>query len=154
MIHALRNLQTQIEDRLINFYQNLSERDKIKVVFSLPHLQNCSFVLAVNRSVDHLGDLSVSQSVTQSVCQPVNQSVNRSVCQSVCQSVSHNNSIGQKSPNNDFSHIRTSSPKTKGHSIPNFRPWLDKDTQNQGEKKILIDNLLEGNRPGNSNSLN
>merc|ERR1711873_230383 len=99
---AMRNLQTQIEDRLIIFYQNLSEMEKIKVVFSLPHLQNRSFVQAVNSPVEHLGDLSVNKSVTQSVCQSVNQSVNRSVCQSV----SHNNSIGQKSPNNDFAHVR------------------------------------------------
>ena len=153
-IQAMRNLQTQIEDRLINFYQNLSEREKIKVVFSLPHLQNRSFVQAVNSPVEHLGDLSVNQSVTQSVCQPVNQSVNWSVCQSVCQSVSHNNSLGQKSPNNDFAHIRTSSPKTKGHSVPNFRPWLDRETQNQGEKKILVDNLLEANKPSNSDNPN
>ena len=82
------------------------------------------------------------------------QSVFQSVSQQVDQSVSHNNSIGQKSPNNNFSHIRTSSPKTKGHSIPNFRHQLDKDIQNLGEKKVLIDNLLEGNKPGNSNSLN
>ena len=40
MIHAMRNLQNKIEDKLINFYQNLSERDQIKVVFSLPQLQN------------------------------------------------------------------------------------------------------------------
>ena len=73
MIHAMQNLQNKIEDKLINFYQSLSERDQIKVVFSLPHLQNRSFVQAVNRSVNHLGNLSVSQSVTQSVCQPVCQ---------------------------------------------------------------------------------
>ena len=36
MVHAMQNLQNQIEDKLINFYQNLPERDKIKVVFSLP----------------------------------------------------------------------------------------------------------------------
>ena len=36
MIHAMRNLQNKIEDKLINFYQNLSERDQIKVVFGLP----------------------------------------------------------------------------------------------------------------------
>ena len=45
IIYDIRNLQTQIEDRLINFYQNLSEREKIKVIFTLPQLQNCSFVI-------------------------------------------------------------------------------------------------------------
>ena len=43
IIYDMRNLQNKIEDRLINFYQNLSERDQIKVVFSLPQLQN-SFI--------------------------------------------------------------------------------------------------------------
>ena len=66
MVQAMRVLQNRIEDKLVNFYQSLPERDKIKVVFSLPQLQNHSFVQAVNRSVDHLGDLSVSQSVCQS----------------------------------------------------------------------------------------
>merc|ERR1711895_427567 len=113
MIHAMQNLQNKIEDKLITFYQNLSERDQIKVVFSLPQLQNRSFVQAVNRSVDHLGDLSVSQSVSQSV--------------------SHNVSLVQNSPNN-FSHIRTSSPKNKGYDIPNFNLQIDKDIQNQREK--------------------
>ena len=65
----MRNLQNKIEDRLINFHQNLLERDQIKVVFSLPQLQNRSFVQAVYRSVEQLGDLSASQSVSQSVSQ-------------------------------------------------------------------------------------
>ena len=128
MIHAMRNLQNKIEDKLINFYQSLSERDQIKVVFSLPHLQNRSFVQAVNRSVDHLGDLSVSQSVSRNI------------------------SLVQNSPNN-FSHIRTSSPKNKGYDIPNFKPQIDKDIQNQGEKEPIMNNLLGGNKSGNSNSL-
>ena len=75
-----------------------------------------------------------------------------SVSQSVSQSVSHNVSLVQNSPNN-FSHIRTSSPKNKGYGIPNFKPQIDKDIQNQGEKEPIMNNLLGGNKPGNSNSL-
>ena len=115
IIYDIRNLQTQIEDRLINFYQNLSEREKIKVIFTLPHLQNRSFVQAVNSLAGHLDDLSVNQSVSQ----PVNQSVNRSVHQSDCQSVSFNNSLGQKSPNNDFAHIGTSPLKQNSSFLVN-----------------------------------
>ena len=44
MVQAMRILQNRIEDKLVNFYQSLPERDKIKVVFSLPQLQNRSFV--------------------------------------------------------------------------------------------------------------
>ena len=90
LVQAMRNLQSQIEDKLINFYQNLSYREKIKVVFTLPHLQNRSFVKAVISPARHLGDLSA------------NQSVNRSVHKSGCQSVTLNNSLGQKSPNQDL----------------------------------------------------
>ena len=95
MIHAMRNLQNKIEDKLINFYQSLSERDQIKVVFSLPQLQNCSFIQAVNRSVEQLDELSVSQGMRGNL------------------SVENNISLVQNSPNNKFSHIRTSSPKTQ-----------------------------------------
>ena len=65
MIHAMRNLQNKIEDKLINFYQNLSERDQIKVVFSLPQLQNHSFIQAVNRSAEQLDELYASNFYTQ-----------------------------------------------------------------------------------------
>ena len=81
-----------------------------------------------------------------------NQSVNRSVHKSDCQSVSLNNSLGQKSPNNDFAHVRTSSPKAKGHSVPTFRPWLDRESQKQGENKIFVDNLLEVDKPSKSDN--
>ena len=93
IIYDMRNLQNKIEDRLINFYQNLSERDQIKVVFSLPQLQNRSFVQAVNRSVNHLGDLSVSQSVIQSV--------------------SHNISLVQNSPPKQDSSFLANSSREK-----------------------------------------
>ena len=97
------------------------------------------FVQAVNSPAGHLGDLSV------------NQSVNWSVHKSDCQSVSLNNSLGQKSPNKDFAHVRTSSP-TKGHSVPTFRPWLDRETQKQGENEMFVDNLLEVDKPSKSDN--
>ena len=114
MIHAMQNLQNKIEDKLINFYQSLSERDKIKVVFSLPQLRNRSFVQAVNRSVEQLGDLSVSQGMRGNF------------------SVEDNISLVQNSPNN-FSHIRTSSPKNEGCDIPNFKPQIDRYPKSGGK---------------------
>merc|ERR1712089_42452 len=68
-------------------------------------------------------------------------------------SVENDISLVQNSPNNKFSHIRTSSPKNKGYIIPNFKPQLDRDIQNQGEKEVKVGNLLGGNKPSNSNSL-
>ena len=52
MIQTMRNLQTRLEDILINFYQNLSEREQFKVVFTLPQFQNHSFLCAINRSLN------------------------------------------------------------------------------------------------------
>ena len=130
----MRNLQNKIEDKLINFYQSLSERDQIKVIFSLPQLQNHSFIQAVNRSVQQLVDFSVSQEIRGNF------------------TVEDNISLVQNSPNNKFSHIRTSSPKNKGYNIPNFKPQLDRDIQTQGEKEVRLGDLLEGNKLGNSKS--
>ena len=113
IIYDMRNLQNKLEDKLITFYQNLSERDQMKVVFSLPQLRDYSFVEAVNRSVHHLGDSSVSQSVSHSVNQSINQSAS--------QSVSRDSSLVQNSSNN-FSHIRTSSPKRRDMISLNLSP--------------------------------
>merc|ERR1712082_43868 len=74
MVKAMRVLQNRIEEKLVNFYQSLQERDRMKVIFTLSQLKDYSFVQAVNRSVNHLGDSSVSQSVSQSVNQSVSQS--------------------------------------------------------------------------------
>ena len=51
MVKALRVIQTRIEDTLISFYQNLEERDRMKVIFTLPQLRDHSYISAVNRSV-------------------------------------------------------------------------------------------------------
>ena len=139
LVQAMRNLQSQIEDKIINFYTNLSDREKIKVVFTLPHLQNRSFVQAVISPAGHQSGLSA------------NQSVNKSVHKSGCHSVTPNNSLGQKSPNQEFAHVRTSSP-TKGHSVPKFRPWLDREREKQGENEMLVNNLLEVDKPSKSNN--
>ena len=142
MIHTMRNLQNKIEDKLIIFYQNLLERDQMKVVFTLPQLRDYSFVEAVNRSVHHLGNSSVSQSVSHSV----NESINKSTSKSV----SSDSSLVQNLYNN-FSHIKMSSPKKEGYDIPEFKPYIDKDAQK--EKEPVLSNLLRGNRPGNSNGI-
>ena len=52
MIFAIRTLQSKIEDKNITFYQNLPEREQLKVIFSLPQFKNCSFLDAINRSVN------------------------------------------------------------------------------------------------------
>ena len=43
MIFAIRTFQNKLDDKIITFYQNLPEQEQLKVVFSLPHFQNCSF---------------------------------------------------------------------------------------------------------------
>ena len=57
MIQTMRNLQTRLEEILFIFYQNLAEREQLKVVFTLPQFQNCSFLHAINRS------LNISQNI-------------------------------------------------------------------------------------------
>ena len=52
MILTMRNLQTRLEDILINFYQNLPEREQFKVVFTLPQFQNHSFLHATNKTLN------------------------------------------------------------------------------------------------------
>ena len=47
MIFDIRTLQNKLEDKIITFYQNLSEQEQLKVVFSLPHFQNHSFLNAL-----------------------------------------------------------------------------------------------------------
>ena len=142
MVKVLRVIQNKIEDKLISFYQSLQERDRMKVVFTLPQLRDYSFVEAVNRSVHHVGNSSVSQSISHSVNESINESTSKSV--------SHDSSLVQNSSNN-FSHIKTSSPKNEEYDIPKFKPHIDKDVQK--EKEPVLNNLLGGNRPGNSNGI-
>ena len=133
MVQAMRVLQNRIEDKLVNFYQSLQERDRMKVVFTLPQLRDYSFVEAVNRSVHHLGDSSVSQSISHSI---------ESINESTSKSVSSDSSLVQNSSNN-FSHIRTSYPKKEGTYIPKFKPHIDKDVLR--DKEPVLTNLLGGN---------
>ena len=67
MVKALQVIQSRIEDKLISFYQNLDERDRMKVIFTLPQLRDHSYISVVNRSVHHEGNPSVNQSVNNSV---------------------------------------------------------------------------------------
>ena len=64
MIHTMRNLQIRLEDNLINFYQNLPEREQSKVVFTLPQFQNRSFLQAINRSLNISKNISKGQGLT------------------------------------------------------------------------------------------
>ena len=118
MIHAMQNLQNKIEDKLINFYQSLSERDQIKVVFSLPQLQNRSFVQAVNRSVNHLGDLSVSHNISLVQNSPPKQ----------------DSSFLANSSREKFSPSKTSTPKkAKNFEINKSRENVDKHLLERSE---------------------
>ena len=90
MVKALRVIQTRIENTLISFYQNLEERDRMKIIFTLPQLRDHSFIGAVNRSVHY----KVSQSI--------NNSVNKSIFQSTNKSISPNSSLGKNSSNDFF----------------------------------------------------
>ena len=78
MVKALRVIQSRIEDKLISYYQNLEERDRMKVVFTLPQLRDHSYISVVNRSVHHRGNNLVNQSNCKSVNESSYQSANRS----------------------------------------------------------------------------
>merc|ERR1712240_237896 len=113
MVKALRVIQTRIEDTIISFYQNLEERDRMKVIFTLPQLRNHSYISAVNRSVHF------------KVSQFNSNSVNKSIVQSNNKSISSISSLGKNS-SNDFSHVRMSSPNKEEANVPDFNPPLDK----------------------------
>ncbi len=80
MVKGLRVIQSNIEDKLINFYQNLEERDRMKVVFSLPQLRDHSYISVVNRSVHHSRSNLANQFNVMSVNESIYQSAHRSVC--------------------------------------------------------------------------
>merc|ERR1712240_504635 len=113
MVNALRVVQSRIEDKLISYYQNLEERDRMKVVFTLPQLRGHSYISVVNRSVRHEGNESVNQSI--------NNSVNESIYQSANKSISPNSSLLKDSSKN-FSHVRMSSPNKEETKVPEFNP--------------------------------
>merc|ERR1712115_517243 len=106
VVKALRVIQSRIEDKLISFYQNLEERDRMKVIFTLPQLRDHSYISVVNRSVHHEGNPSVSQSI--------NNSVND-------RSISPNSSPIKNSSKN-FAHVRMSSPNKEETKVPEFSP--------------------------------
>ncbi len=127
MVKALRVIQTRIEDTLISFYQNLEERDRMKVIFTLPQLRDHSYISAVNRSVH----FKVSQSI--------NNSVNKSIFQSNNKSISPNSSLGKNS-SNDFSPVRMSSPNKEEAKVPDFNPPLEKEILK--DRGPILTNLL------------
>jgi len=108
IVKAIRAVQFKIEETLLSFFQNLSERDRMKVHFSLPQLRNSSYISVVNRSVH------------------INQSVRD-------RSLSPNASLA-KNASISYDHIKTSSP-VKGESMaPLFNPPLE---QNVKDNSIL-----------------
>merc|ERR1712082_373488 len=115
MVKALRVTQSRIEDKLISYYQNLEERDRMKVVFSLPQLRDHSYISVVNRSVHHSRNNLVNQINGLSVNESIYQSANRSFSP---------NSSQNKVASNNFSHVRMSSPNKDESSIPKFSPPL------------------------------
>ena len=133
MVKALRVTQSRIEDKLISYYQNLEERDRMKVVFSLPQLRDHSYISVVNRSVHHRGNQSVNQSNYNSV--------NESIYQSANKSLSPNSSL-IKNASNIFSHVRMSSPNKDKTKVPEFNPPLEK---NVIRDKPIFTNLLGAN---------
>ena len=60
MISYIRILQNNLEDKLYTFYQNLSEQEQSKVIFSLPQFQNPLFINAINRSIIISNNISVN----------------------------------------------------------------------------------------------
>merc|ERR1711867_392267 len=98
----------KIEETLLSFFQSLSERDRMKIHFSLPQLRDLSYISVVNRSVH------------------INQSVRD-------RSLSPNASL-VKNASISYDHIKTSSP-VKGESMaPQFNPPLE---QNVRDNSIL-----------------
>ena len=108
MVKALRVIQSRIEDKLISFFQNLDERNRMKIIFTLPQLRDHSYISVVNRSVHHEGNPSVNQSVNNSVRD---------------RSLSPNSSL-IKNSSNSFDHVRMSSPNKEENKVPKFSPPL------------------------------
>ena len=121
LVKALRVTQSSIENNLISFYQNLDERDRMLVIFTLPQLRDHSYISVVNRSVHHKGNPSVTQSV--------NNSVND-------RSISPNSSPIKNSSKN-FAHVKMSTPKKDETKVPEFSPPLEKNI-------IKDDSILQG----------
>merc|ERR1712115_187771 len=121
LVKALRVTQSSIENKLISFYQNLDERDRMLVIFTLPQLRDHSYISVVNRSVHHKGNPSVTQSV--------NNSVND-------RSISPNSSTIKNSSKN-FAHVKMSTPNKDETKVPEFSPPLEKNIINN-------DSILQG----------
>ena len=122
IIYAMRNLQIKLEDSLVKFYQNLPEREQVKIIFTLPHFQNGSFLQAINRSLQTSKSASVSQGSSNIANSPPRQ----------------DSSFLANSPKEKFSPSKTSTP----NKVKNFE--INKSREN-------VDNhSLERNEDGNS----
>ena len=111
LIKALRVIQSRIEEKLISFFQNLDERNRMKVIFTLPQLRDHSYISVVNRSVHHEGNPSVNQSVNSSVKD---------------RSLSPNSSL-IKNSSKSFAHVKMSTPNKEETKVPEFSPPLEKN---------------------------
>ena len=113
MVNALRVIQSRIEETLISFFQNLNERDRMQIKFTLPQLRDHSYISVVNNSIHQEGNPSVNQSI--------NNYVNESIFQSTNNLISPNSSL-IKNSSKDFSHVRMSSPNKEETKVPEFNP--------------------------------
>merc|ERR1711895_39550 len=103
MVKALRLIQSRIEEKLISYFQGLSERDRMNIQFSLPQLRDLSYISVVNRSV-HL-----------------NQSVKD-------MSLSPNSSLA-KNASTSYDHVKKSSPVKGESKAPQFSPPLEQNAK-------------------------
>merc|ERR1711895_352257 len=103
MVKALRLIQSRIEEKLISYFQGLSERDRMNIQFSLPQLKDLSYISVVNRSV-HL-----------------NQSVKD-------RSLSPNSSLA-KNASISYNYVKTSSPVKGESKAPQFSPPLEQNAR-------------------------
>ena len=114
----MRNLQIKLEDSLVKFYQNLPEREQVKIIFTLPHFQNGSFLQAINRSLDMSKSAAVSQGSSNIANSPPKQ----------------DSSFLANSPKEKFSPSKTStSKKAKNFEINKSRENVDNHSLERSE---------------------
>ena len=123
IISNIRILQTSLEDKLHTFYQNLSEQEQSKVFFSLPQFQNCSFLNAINRSVNVSNNNSINQGLKTNT---------------FVEKCTYNTATD---PNGIFNPFCTSSPKNKKAA---FKNCMLSENNKTKISEIMSKNLLEG----------
>ena len=127
MILNIRTLQNNLEDKIHTFYQSLSEREQLKVVFSLPQFQNCLFLNVLNRSVNISNNDSINQGMkTNSFVEKCTSNV-------------------ANDPNVIFNPFCTSSPKNKKVEFKNSTPSKIDETEVCAMKRMILCNQQPSN---------